>query len=206
MNDIIQIKVGKMDNFLYIVSSNNEFVVVDPSWGFDEIKNYYEKTGKKLLAVLITHGHFDHTNDLDKIKKHFNDIEIFASDKDSNLFSSDIRFTDISLKDNIKISDFCFDIIQTPGHTPGSVCYLYEGNLFTGDTLFCGACGRVDLPGSNPESMRLSLIKLSSLPDKIVVWPGHNYNSSKTTIGEEKKNNIFIKSASSKDEFLSMVL
>lgn len=206
MSNIIQIKVGKMDNFMYIISLSDSLIVIDPSWGFEKIKEYSLNTSKKLSAVLLTHGHFDHINDIDKISQSFNKPDIYISSKDVHLidFNYNFKFTDE--RDFIDIDDINIKIIKTPGHTPGSVCYLFENNLFTGDTLFSGACGRVDLPGSDPEEMRKSLLKLSMLNDDITVWPGHDYNDSKTTIGKEKKNNIYIKTAAFKDEFFSIVL
>lgn len=85
--------------------------------------------------------------------------------------------------------------IYTPGHTPGGVCYLVDGEkLLSGDTLFVGTIGRVDLPGSDGEKMKESLEKLSELDEKIEVWPGHDYGSkTSSTIGYEKKNNRFMK-------------
>jgi len=96
--------------------------------------------------------------------------------------------------------------LHTPGHTPGSQCFLVDGNVVSGDTLFIGACGRVDLPGSNPEDLYYSLKqKLSALPDDTVVYPGHNYaTDSSSTIGAEKKSNVFMR-FENLQQFLSMM-
>lgn len=203
--NIKQIKVGLMDNFTYIISSSDLFIVIDPSWGFKEIKEYYLSTSRKLEGVLITHGHFDHINDLEKLIKEFNppvyisreDLE-FIKVKDGNL-----NF--ISNGDTLVFGDIIVKVIHTPGHSPGSVCYLIEDNLFTGDTLFIGCCGRVDLPGSNPLSLRDSLLKILKLDENIKIFPGHSYNGNMSTLKKEKENNPFLK-ASSTDEFLSMIL
>ncbi|HOJ85949.1 MAG TPA: MBL fold metallo-hydrolase [Elusimicrobiales bacterium] len=205
MIEIIQIKVGKMDNFLYIIPARASFVVIDPSWGFEKIKEYSLKTSKKLSAVLLTHGHFDHSNDIDKLAKEYG-VDIYLSNEDAEFVDFKYDFKSPSDGKELNIDGIRIKVLSTPGHTPGSVCYLYENNIFTGDTLFCKACGRVDLPKSDPEEMRKSLLKLSSLSNDTVVWPGHDYNGFKTTIGEEKENNIFLKMASFRDEFLSIVL
>jgi glyoxylase-like metal-dependent hydrolase (beta-lactamase superfamily II) len=97
-------------------------------------------------------------------------------------------------------------MIHTPGHTPGSLCFLVDGNLVSGDTLFIGACGRVDLPGASPEDLYYSLTqKLKKLPDETVLYPGHNYASDNTsTIGREKDSNVFMR-FESVDDFLRMM-
>jgi glyoxylase-like metal-dependent hydrolase (beta-lactamase superfamily II) len=80
--------------------------------------------------------------------------------------------------------------VHTPGHTPGSQCFLVDRRLISGDTLFIRSCGRTDLPGSDPKEMYTSLTKrLGALPDDTVVFPGHNYGGTVTTIGDEKRNN-----------------
>ncbi|MEM0272890.1 MAG: MBL fold metallo-hydrolase, partial [Thermoprotei archaeon] len=97
-------------------------------------------------------------------------------------------------------------VIHTPGHTQDSVCYVSEGRVFTGDTLFVGECGRVDLPGGSAEQMYHTLFdKLSRLPDDTIVYPGHNYGATPyTTIGYEKKNNYVLKPRSLQ-EFLEFM-
>jgi glyoxylase-like metal-dependent hydrolase (beta-lactamase superfamily II) len=87
--------------------------------------------------------------------------------------------------------------LHTPGHTPGSQCFLVDGRLVSGDTLFIRSCGRTDLPGSDPEEMYDSLTRrLGALPDDTVVFPGHNYGGISTTIGEEKRHNPMMRFAS----------
>ena len=84
-------------------------------------------------------------------------------------------------------------MIHTPGHTPGGLCLLGDGNLFTGDTLFVGSGGRTDLPGANLQTMLQSIKKLMALPDETIVWPGHHYGDTPTsTIGREKKTNVYV--------------
>ena len=87
--------------------------------------------------------------------------------------------------------------MHTPGHTPGSQCFLIDGRLVSGDTLFIGSCGRTDLPGSDPAEMYYSLTqRLSALPESTILLPGHNYGGSSSTISAEKRGNPFMRYAS----------
>ena len=97
-------------------------------------------------------------------------------------------------------------MLHTPGHTPGSQCFLVDNRIVSGDTLFIGACGRVDLPGSNPEQMYYSLTqKLMALPDDMILFPGHNYSATPTsTMGEQKKTNPYLRFTSLKQFLASM--
>ena len=100
---------------------------------------------------------------------------------------------DMFLKDEqtIKLGDITFDVIHTPGHTPGGMCLYAQGNLFTGDTLFVGDSGRTDLPGGHRPTLGQSIRRLMQLPDDTVVWPGHNYGPTPfSTLGWEKRHNV----------------
>ncbi|MEF3280895.1 MAG: MBL fold metallo-hydrolase [Elusimicrobiota bacterium] len=195
-----------MENFTYMLSNNDCFIVIDPSWGFNEIVKYAQEKKKKLSAIFLTHGHFDHFMDTKKIISAFKDICVYICEKDLSFLDFKYDFKYVCDEQNINICGIDIKVIHTPGHSEGSVCYLVGNNLFSGDTLFAGVCGRVDLPHSDPEKMRKSLIKLSNLSDDIIVWPGHDYERNMTTIGREKKENIFIKYAPDKDRFLSIAL
>ena len=106
--------------------------------------------------------------------------------------------------DKIDVGGVEIQLLHTPGHTPGSQCFLVDNRIVSGDTLFIGSCGRVDLPGSNPEQMYYSLTqKLMALPDDTVLFPGHNYSDQPTsTIGEQKRKNPYFHFHSLK-QFLS---
>ena len=108
------------------------------------------------------------------------------------------RGPDPSIEDGAELAlgGLACTVLSTPGHTPGSVCFQVGGCLFTGDTLFVGSCGRVDLPGSNPEHMHASLRRLASLPDELTVLPGHDYGPSPSNkIGGEKATNMMMREA-----------
>jgi glyoxylase-like metal-dependent hydrolase (beta-lactamase superfamily II) len=108
--------------------------------------------------------------------------------------------------DKIDVGGLEIQLVHTPGHTPGSQCFLVENRIVSGDTLFIGSCGRVDLPGSNPEQMYYSLTqKLMALPDDTILFPGHNYAPLKqATLGEQKKTNPYLRFASLKQYLAAM--
>ena len=107
--------------------------------------------------------------------------------------------------DALQIGRLTLTFIHTPGHTPGSQCFLVEGRLVSGDTLFIRSCGRTDLPGSDPKEMYYSLTqRLGALPDETVVLPGHDYGGSSTTIGDEKRQNPMMRFASMPDFLRAM--
>jgi hydroxyacylglutathione hydrolase len=115
-------------------------------------------------------------------------------------FGSDLVKVDAG--DTLQVGAIPLTFVHTPGHTPGSQCFLVDGCLISGDTLFIRSCGRTDLPGSDPKEMYTSLTqRLGALPDDTVVLPGHNYGGSQTTIGAEKRENPMMRFASM-SEFL----
>ena len=102
--------------------------------------------------------------------------------------------------DTLPVGRLTLTFMHTPGHTPGSQCFLVDGRLISGDTLFIGSCGRTDLPGSDPKEMYYSLTqRLGALPDDTVLLPGHNYGGDASTIGQEKRQNRFMQFASLRD-------
>jgi glyoxylase-like metal-dependent hydrolase (beta-lactamase superfamily II) len=134
-----------------------------------------------------------------KAKVYVNKAEAEGTRKVAGLSDSDLVKMDAG--DTLKLGDLTITFLHTPGHTPGSQCFLVDGNLVSGDTLFVNSCGRVDLPGSDPEAMYYSLNRtLRSLPDTAVVYPGHAYSSeSSTTIGAQKRTNMYMRFPSLED-------
>ena len=108
--------------------------------------------------------------------------------------------------DDVTIGNLTVKLLHTPGHTPGSQCLLVGNALVSGDTLFIGSCGRVDLPGSNPEDMYRSLTQvLGALPDETLLYPGHNYADRPTsTVGDEKRLNLYMR-FNRLEDFLGMM-
>src|SRR4029077_18401669 len=137
-----------------------------------------------------------------KAKVHLHKHEADGAKQIAGLSDSDIEKMDSG--DTLKLGELEIKFIHTPGHTPGSQCFLVEGNLVSGDTLFVNSCGRVDLPGSDPEQIYYSLNPtLRTLDDATVVYPGHAYAPEpSTTIGAQKRTNLYMR-FSSVEEFLS---
>lgn len=191
------------DNFSYIVAdeTTKEAAVVDPSYNADAIIQILDQQKLKAKYVINTHHHLDHTAGNEELKSETG-AKIVAHELSNG--KKDIIVND---NDVISIGEVKIRIIHTPGHTPDSICLLADGKLLTGDTLFVGECGRVDLPGGSSKAMYESLfMKLMKLDDKIEVYPGHDYGSSPhSTIGEERKTNYTLEKRTLEEfeEFMS---
>jgi glyoxylase-like metal-dependent hydrolase (beta-lactamase superfamily II) len=205
-----QAQIGPMANYVYILGDpvSRKVAVVDPAWDTDAICNFVEKEGYEIDKILITHYHQDHLGGhmmgqsiegsaemlkRVKAKVYVNKHEAEGAKRVAGLSDSDLVKVDAG--DVIKVGDIEVSFLHTPGHTPGSQCFLAAGNLIAGDTLFVNSCGRVDLPGSDPEAMYYSLNHtLKNLDDATVVYPGHAYSSeSSSTIGKQKRTNMYLR-------------
>jgi glyoxylase-like metal-dependent hydrolase (beta-lactamase superfamily II) len=193
---IFTLILGDMLNCVYIVANNNEALIIDPSWDMPAIYKLAEKEKLTPKAVLLTHGHYDHLyNAAELLKKYNIKAYIEENDKELSALPEDLLIT---FKGDYKadLIGLSAEFIHTPGHTGGSVSIKINDSVFTGDTLFPGACGRTDLPGSNPRDMQLSLERLAHLPPGTKVYSGHAYGpdgGGVTTIGDEVKNNPFVR-------------
>jgi hydroxyacylglutathione hydrolase len=189
---LLQIPIGSMQNLSYILADEKtkEAAVIDPGFDHEKILKEAQDHKLKITKILLTHAHFDHVTDLPALAK-ATKAEIYIQEKEpfqTNLSLNKVKDNQIISLGNLKIK-----AIHTPGHTAGGVCYLVENKLFTGDTLFVNSIGRTDLPGGDEKQLLQSLKKISKLPDKTEIYPGHNYNGSKSTIAEQKKTNPFMK-------------
>ena len=193
-----QIPVGQMANFAYLIGSRStrEALVVDPAWSVDELLDRAEADEMQLVGALVTHYHQDHVGgrilgfDIEGVARllarhpvpiHVNRREAEGLRKLTGASESDLVRGDAG--DVIELGELRVRLLHTPGHTPGSQCFLVEeqgrpARLVSGDTLFLGSCGRVDLPGSDPEAMYRSLNEtLRQLADDTLLYPGHLYSS-----------------------------
>ena len=197
-----QLEVGPMQNFIYLIgdTAKRECVMVDPAWDVAGVLQEAERDGMKVMGALVTHAHFDHVNGLDEFLEKVKG-KIYCESREAEF----LKFWESDLKpvesgEKLAVGDIEITFLHTPGHTPGSQCFLVENQLVSGDTLFIGACGRCDLPGGNPEEMYESLKRLSELDEKTILFPGHNYADQPTsTIGEERRTNPYLQRQSLKD-------
>ena len=212
-----QLPVGQMANFVYLVGSKStrECLIVDPAWAVDALLDKAESDGMKVVGALATHYHQDHVGGsifgmeiegVDRLLAR-QPVPIHVNEHEAEGFKQVTGASDSDTKrvaggDTLELGAITVRLLHTPGHTPGSQCFLVEeagrpGRLVSGDTLFLGSCGRVDLPGSDPEAMYQSLNGvLKQLPDETVVYPGHLYSAEpKGTLGDEKRNNPFLRVA-----------
>ncbi len=194
-----QVKVGNMENFTYILGTNNKAIVIDPSWEIEKILDILKKYKLNLIYIINTHSHFDHTLGNKELKSITN--AKIAMHKNAPL-EKDVGLDEGSI---IALDDIKIKVLYTPGHTKDSICLLTNNILFTGDTLFVGTCGRTDLPGGDAGELYDSLQRLSNLDDNIIIYPGHDYGFRQySTIGYEKEYSTIFK-IKSKEEFVKFM-
>ena len=189
-----------MSNFTYVLAdeTSGEAAVFDPSWDLNKVLEIILENRLNLKYIINTHTHFDHVLGNEKV----------ASKTKAKIVqhTSSTQSHDLSVNDGeeLLLGQTRLHILHTPGHSDDSICVIVnEECVLTGDTLFVGNCGRVDLPGGNASDMFDSLHnKLANLDDSLIVYPGHNYGDRVTsTLGEEKRTNGTLKPRS-RDEFM----
>ena len=203
-----QLELGPMQNFIYLVGdpSTHEAAVVDPGWEIPQIVRTLAADGYRLTRVFLTHTHFDHVMGLGQLLAHA-DVPVHVHHREaSNLPVAPSTLQPVGHGDTIHVGGVPVTVVHTPGHTPGSQCLLVEGRLLSGDTLFIRACGRCDLPGSDPRALYDSLTKtLTKLDDRTALYPGHNYAEVPiSTLAKEKRDNPFLR-IPTLEQFLHLV-
>lgn len=197
---------AQMVNFCYLIGDlqTRECVVVDPAWDVAGLVDAARADGMEIVGALATHYHPDHVGgdlfghsiegvasllEIKGIPVHCNRAEARGIKVVTGLSDSDIRQHDGG--DALEVGAVKIELLHTPGHTPGSQCFLVDGRLVSGDTLFVQGCGRVDLPGGDPEEMYRTLSqRLATLPDTTILYPGHHYGATVTsTMGEQRRDN-----------------
>jgi glyoxylase-like metal-dependent hydrolase (beta-lactamase superfamily II) len=215
MNDrtiyLKQLELGPMQNFVYLVGDpvTRQCVVVDPAWEVDTIVETVAADDMTLIGALVTHTHQDHVGGSleswgmpgripgveELLGQVATKIYVHKAEREflPGLGSDLVR---VDNHDTLEVGRLRLTFLHTPGHTPGSQCFLVDGRLISGDTLFIGSCGRTDLPGSDPSQMYYSLTqRLGALPEDTILFPGHNYGGASSTIGDEKRDNPFMRFA-----------
>ena len=208
-----------MVNFAYILGDqeSGECLLIDPAYAVNELVDVAESEGMKVTGVLATHYHPDHiggsmmgfniegiTTLLERVQV---PIHVQKAEVDSVVKVTGVSRTELVAHepgDVVSVGRLDITLLHTPGHTPGSQCFLVRGALVSGDTLFLDSCGRTDLPDSNTEDMYHSLNTLAQLPDDTVILPGHMYsNVPAAYLGQVKETNIVYK-PKSKEAWMMM--
>ena len=207
---IKQLTVGEMPTFCYVLGCERTRagVVIDPGGDAERILAVIREQALQIRYIINTHCHPDHTCGNGKIKESTG-AEIVLHQLDHDLLrdpAAAAYFKRMGLPpsppadrlvadgDFIRFGKYSLKVINTPGHSPGGICLYGAGQLFTGDSLFVGAAGRVDMPGGDFNTLLKGLEeKIAPLPEETVIWPGHDYGETPTsTIGREKKENPFL--------------
>ena len=196
------IPVGSYCVNCLILWQGTDALIVDPGQDADLIVSFLSERGLVPQAILFTHGHFDHIGGLPGLLAKYPDLPVYAHPSDGPMFGHPMNqmppeYPCVAKPANLRdireapaaFPGFAFQVLETPGHTPGSVCLKFGDLLLSGDTLFAGSCGRTDFPGGSMAAMRQSLAALATLPAETDVIPGHG---PATTIGTEVATNPFM--------------
>jgi glyoxylase-like metal-dependent hydrolase (beta-lactamase superfamily II) len=200
---------AQMVNFSYLIgdAETRECLVVDPAWDVEGLVDAAESDGMKVAGALVTHYHPDHIGgdmfghsveglaqllEIRAVPAHCNKEEAAGVRYMTGLSGSDVVLHDAG--DSIAVGNVTIELVHTPGHTPGSQCFLVDGRLVSGDTLFVQGCGRVDLPGGDPAEMYRTLTqRLAKLPATTILYPGHHYGPTPTsTLADERRDNYYL--------------
>jgi glyoxylase-like metal-dependent hydrolase (beta-lactamase superfamily II) len=210
---------AQMINFVYLLGdrSTGEAVVVDPAYAVGEIVDIAATDGMRLVGALATHHHPDHVGgsmmglhlegvrqllELASVPVHVHRDEAEWVRRVTGVSETDLVAHDGG--DVVRVGEVDIEVLHTPGHTPGSQCFLVDRMLVSGDTLFLEGCGRTDLPGGDTSLMWESLQKLASLPDDVAVFPGHRYSAASSGTMEIVRELNYVYKPETKEQWLTM--
>jgi glyoxylase-like metal-dependent hydrolase (beta-lactamase superfamily II) len=200
---------SQMQNFVYLIGDRDrgECLVVDPAWAVKDIVRAAEADDMKIVGALVTHYHPDHIGGSmfgftveglptllthNPVPVHVHKAEAHGVRVVTGLSKSDL--VEHEGNDRVKVGDIEVECLHTPGHTPGSQCFRVPGALVAGDTLFLQGCGRVDLPGGDRDEMYRTLTdRFSTLPDDLILLPGHAYGGEHAPLGEVRRSNPYLR-------------
>lgn len=182
--------IGSMQNFGYLIGDpvTRTAAVIDPSFDARVLQKAAAENGYTIDLIFNTHHHPDHIFDNERLA---DETSAKVAAHRLSLVRKDVVLEDGQI---VPVGELKVKVVHTPGHSPDSCCYIVAGHVFTGDCLFVGDCGRVDLPGSSVEEMYDSLFnKVRKMDDDLVVCPGHHYGRTpRSTIGQEKRTNYVL--------------
>ncbi len=200
----------QMVNFVYLIGDREtgECLVVDPAYGIADLVRIAGEDGMRITGALVTHYHPDHCGgsmmgfDIEGVTELLGhgQVPVHVQDDEAEWV---LKVTDLSESDLVRhrsgdivtVGSVPVELLHTPGHTPGSQCFLVDGRLVSGDTLFLDGCGRTDLPGGDPEALYRSLTDtLAKVPDDVVLFPGHQYSAAPSErLGDTRRRNVVFK-------------
>ena len=206
----------QMRNFSYLIGDREtgDTVVVDPAYAANDLVDALESDGMKLSGVLVTHHHPDHVGgsmmgfelkglaellERQSVPVHVNSLEEQWVSKVTGIARSDLTAHEHG--DKVSVGDVEIELLHTPGHTPGSQCFLLDGRLVAGDTLFLEGCGRTDFPGGDVDEMFRSLQQLAALSGDPTVYPGHWYSAEPSATLSEVRRTNYVYRASNLDQW-----
>ena len=206
----------QMRNFAYLIGDREtgDTVVVDPAYAADDLVDILESDGMKLSGVLVTHHHPDHVGgsmmgfelkglaellERQSVPVHVNSLEAEWVSRVTGIARSDL--TSHEHGDKVNVGDIEIELLHTPGHTPGSQCFLLDGRLVAGDTLFLEGCGRTDFPGGDVDEMFRSLQQLAQLSGDPTVYPGHWYSAEPSASLSDVRRTNYVYRASNLDQW-----